>query len=157
MTPARLVIDANVALYAFAPSGALDENLHFIAEAARHLLLHAVNEDAALFVPWLFFSEVTNTITRNVGSSRLTESEGEIMLESIMSITWTPLLPKWRDVFRITRDLQRNKSGDSEFVAVALDTGARLITTDDRLLKNAESRKLDYPITPVQAHAWSKT
>jgi predicted nucleic acid-binding protein len=156
MSSHRFVIDANIALYAFSPDPALDPAMLPSAEAARAFLARAVTENAALFVPWLFFSEVVNTVTRSVGAGKLTPDEGEQMLEDIMQVPWTPLLPKWREVFHITRSLNRFKAGDSEFVAVALDTGASLITADQALLSTVQNMKLPYPVQDVLTHAWAK-
>lgn len=157
MSNTRFVIDANIALYAFSPDHALKSEIFPAAEAARVFLNRAIQENAALFVPWLFFSEVVNTITRNVGISALSVVEGETMLEDIMQMPWTPLLPKWREVFQITQSMNRFKSGDSEFIAVTLDTGAVLISEDQALHSTIQNMKLPYPIAAVLTHPWAKT
>jgi predicted nucleic acid-binding protein len=154
MSTERFVVDANLALYAFAPDHALPQAMHAVAEASRSFLLRAVDENAALFVPWLFFSEVTNTVTRNIGSGQLDVTEGETLLLDMMQLPWTPLLPKWRDVLDITQSLRRYKSGDSEFIAVALDTGSTLRTEDHALLSTTQNLKLPYPVLSVLMHPW---
>ena len=115
-----------------------------------------MQENAALFVPWLFFSEIINTVTKNVASGNLTALEGETMLEDMMQIPWTPLLPKWREVFEITQSLKRSRSGDSEFIAVALDTGAILVTEDKALLSTVQTLALPYSVSSVTAHVWGQ-
>ncbi len=156
VTADRFVIDANIALYAFSPDHALTPAQLPSAEAARRFLSRAVQDNAALFVPWLFFSETVNTVTKNVASGNLSTLEGETMLEDMMQVPWTPLLPKWREVFAITQSLNRSRSGDSEFIAVALDTGAVLITEDKALLNTVQTLALPYPVESVLSHPWGQ-
>lgn len=150
------MIDANVVILSFAPDTTLDAQIIPVAEAARSFLLVAVEELCALHVPWVFFSEVTNTITRQQYAGNLTLEQADLMLESILGLPWLPSTPRWGEVVKITRDLGRAKSGDSEYLAVAIATGATLITADERLGINAKSRKLTYPILPVLEHPWAK-
>lgn len=126
------------------------------AEAARRFSVRAMQKSAALFVPWLFFSEVINTVAKNVASGGLTALEGETILEDMMQVPWTPLLPKRREVFAVTQSLKRSRSGDSEFIAVAMDTGAILITEDKALLNTVQTLYLPYSVSSVTAHVWGQ-
>ena len=115
-----------------------------------------MQESAALFVPWLFFSEIINTVAKNVASGGLTALEGETILEGMMQVSWTPLIPKWREVFAVTQSLKSSRSGDSEFIAVAMDTGAILITEDEALLNTVQTLYLPYSVSSVTAHVWGQ-
>jgi predicted nucleic acid-binding protein len=152
----RFVLDANPVIKAFAPKGVLAPEEEIVAAASRRFIARAVSEGAALHVPFLFFSEVLNTISRFRGAGAYSDEQAELILTRAFGLPLIPALPQWRSVYSITRALGRNKTGDSEFIAVALMTNSVLITADEALKRNIDSVKATYPVESVMTHPWSQ-
>jgi predicted nucleic acid-binding protein len=151
------VVDTNTAILGSLPPELLTADTTAVAAASALFLSRAAVHGAALHVPHLFFSEVANAIYRDaIGAGLLTFENGLILLEDVLSPTWTAHTPVWDRVYALQRALQRTRStGDAEFLSIAETLGYEVITADEKLVKAAAQNQVGIAVVFVTDHPWA--
>jgi predicted nucleic acid-binding protein len=155
----QYVIDANVAIDAFVPENLFSSTKdRRVYEASYAFIARAVHHGAVLFVPNLFFGEVANVISRDAVNPGLISSEdGARLVNAIFSgVDWQAQIPDYDRVFALTAKLQRKRTGDSEYLALAETLDCELITGDERLVRAVTQAKLAVRVIDVCDHVWRK-
>ncbi len=131
-----LVLDANVAAKWFLPAGS--ETL--MAEADQ-VFGECISGDARPIVPDLFWPEFGSIQWKAVRRGRITPKAAEEAIGEVnkMGLTTMPTRPLLRDAFRIAAAFQCSVY-DGIYVALAIESGAPLITADERLVNALGSR-----------------
>lgn len=129
MSTACYVLDASVAAKWFLPD--TGEPLH--DEALKILEAYAFGR-IGLSVPDLFWPEIGNLLWKAVRLGRMTRASAQQALESLLSkpIPTSPSFPLIADAFAIAAAFQCTVY-DGTYVALAVSTGAPLLTADRRL------------------------
>lgn len=123
------ILDASVAAKWFLPH--TGEPLH--EEALKILEAYAFGR-IGLSVPDLFWPELGNVLWKAVRLGRMTRESARQALESLLSkpIPTSPSLPLIADAFAIAATF-RCTIYDGTYVALAVSTGAPLLTADQQL------------------------
>jgi predicted nucleic acid-binding protein len=155
----RLVLDANVVIYAFAPQkliSLLAPNRGALKPAARNVLRNAIRERAELVVPSRFKSEVTKALAFAAFSGSIDWATAHTILENIMDVRVTTIEPDHRRVLELTRALQRKSSYDLEYAALAEDLGCACVTADRPFVNAVRQLKGVRPdVVYVLKHVWA--
>jgi predicted nucleic acid-binding protein len=155
----KYVIDANIAIDAFVPevlfTPTKDRRDY---ESSLAFLTRAVHHGAELIVPNLFFGEVANAISRyGVATGLISSEDGAALVQTIFSsVQWRTHLPDYDRVFAITKALQRKKTGDSEYLALAGTMSCAVITGDGNLERAVNQSKLGIRVIRVNDHPWAQ-
>ena len=112
-----------------------------LQQEAVRLLRQLVDGQAKLIVPDFFWIEVTNLLSKAVSTGRCTRPTAEMALSALRrhDIPTLPVLPLLDSA--LDKAIVYGRSVyDSLYVALALETGARLITADEELVNAVGAR-----------------
>ncbi len=127
-----VVIDASVVLKGFFP----DEEGH--AEAQVIIRAYA-QEELKLLAPTLLPYEVTNVILQAVRRNRISLEKGREILNTFQELGIPTAVVPWQRVLELARMYDRS-AYDGAYLALAEETGSRLVTGDRRLYNAVRER-----------------
>lgn len=132
----RWVVDASVAVKWCLPPGS-----ETLAVEARALLLSYRRRDIQFLVPDLFWPELANALWRAVWKQKI-DAEAAIRSYAKIGELDIPTIPSFEFVPRALQlALSQGRTVyDALYVALALGSGADLITADERLAKALAAR-----------------
>jgi predicted nucleic acid-binding protein len=155
----QFVLDANVAIYAFAPQRVitlLAPTRGAVKPAARNFLRSAARRKAEIVVPPRFKSEVTKGLALAAFSTVIDWTIAEALLQEILNIPVTMIEPDHMRVLELTRILKRKSSYDLEYAALAESLGCACITADRPFVNAMRQMKGKRPeVTYVLKHPWA--
>jgi predicted nucleic acid-binding protein len=131
------VVDASVAGKWLLPGAAEP-----LQQEAVNLLRQAVAGQVKLIVPDFFWIEVTNLLCKAIRSGRCTGPTAEMALSALRRhrISTLPALPLL-DSALDKAILYGRSVYDCIYVALALETGGKLVTADEKLVNTAGVRR----------------
>ena len=112
-----------------------------LQQEAVGLLRQLVDGQVSLIVPDFFWIEVANILCKATQTGRCTRSTAEMALSALRrhELTTLPVLPFIDSAFDKAMIYGRSVY-DSIYLALALETGGKLVTADEKLL-NAVGRR----------------
>lgn len=136
MTPQRIVLDVSTSAKWFLPRS--DEPFH---EQAMHLWLRYDRGELDFLTPDLFWAEFGNVLLKAVRRKRITASAADEAFSTIrdVSLLVAPSRTLAPEAWRIA-NLTGRSFYDSLYVALAEQSGAPLITADERLANALAAR-----------------
>jgi predicted nucleic acid-binding protein len=112
-----------------------------LQQEAVSLLRQLVDGQLKLIVPDFFWIEVTSLLWKAIRTGRCTRSTAEMALSALRrhEIPTLPVLPLLDSAFDIAIVYGRS-AYDSLYMALALETGGKLITADEKLVNTVGAR-----------------
>ncbi len=153
----ELVVDTNVAVYAFVPEVKLEPQLRVLARACRTFLRQADAKGALLYVPPRFHSEIVSGFSTAVYTGLLTLTDATAALDRALTlINWRVRIPDYKRVLEFTYQTQRKNSGDMDYLEIACALGCQAVTVDRPFVRSAKQNIPNSPMVFITAYPWAK-
>lgn len=132
----NLVLDASVAVKWFLPAEG-----EALSTEALTLFQSYVRQEIRFIVPDIFWAEIGSTCWKAIRTGRLQKSSAQAAITDLLCCKFPtfPIATLLENAFLIATEFERTIY-DSLYVALAMQSGAELVTADERLANALASR-----------------
>jgi hypothetical protein len=147
------VITPSVAFYSCLDLDGLVSREKSLIVACNAFLARATFHGATIYVPMIFYSQITQLAFEAFQSGDLSYSDAASIAKEILETNWDYRIPTTDDIFEMLQHTSQPSVGDGEYLAIAQQVGCPIITTIAHPFKTSSP----IPILEVQEHPWAKS